>query len=227
MERRGSSAVGALRTCICGGGPLALTLQNRWFDIVGVELREGYGLTEAGPVSLFNRVDRPSVRGTLGVPVPGVDVELFEPITFDAIGRAKIPATHSPSVAEGEICVRGENVFRGYVSSGELGLSVHDGWLHSGDLGRRNTDGSITFVGLVKPMFTRNGFNIYPREIERVVREMPGVEQALVRAVPFATNYGEPDIALEVDGRVGDEDVKRWCAERLSVYKQPTTIQIR
>jgi long-chain acyl-CoA synthetase len=130
-------------------------------------------------------------------------------------------------MAEGEICVRGDNVFLGYVSNDEAGLPVHDGWLHSGDLGRRNADGSITFLGLVKPMFTRNGFNIYPHEIERVVREMPGVERALVRAVPFATNYREPDIALEVDGRVSEEDVKRWCAERLSAYKQPATILIR
>jgi acyl-CoA synthetase (AMP-forming)/AMP-acid ligase II len=100
---------------------------------------------------------------------------------YDDTGRAKAPATNSPPLAEGEICVRGENVFHGYVSNGELGLPVHDGWLHSGDLGRRNGDGSITFVGLVKPMFARNGFNIYPREIERVVTEMPGVERAFVR----------------------------------------------
>ncbi|HTE48023.1 MAG TPA: AMP-binding protein [Gemmatimonadaceae bacterium] len=227
MERRGSSAVGALRVAICGGAPLTVELQDRWFDATGVELRQGYGLTEAGPVSLYNSVDRPNLRGSLGSPLPGVDIELFDAVTYDELGRPRTPPAHSSPVANGEICIRGDNVFRGYVSGGELGLPVRDGWLHSGDLGRRDADGTIHFAGLIKPMFTRNGFNIYPREIERVVGEMQGVVRIDAREVAAAIVDREPEIALDVEGNVTEDDVKLWCAERLSAYKQPAVIVVR
>ena len=169
----------ALRLCVCGGAPLDIELQNRWFDATGVELRQGYGLTEASPVCLFNRVDRLNVRGTLGTPFPGVDVRLAD---------------------DDEILVRGENVFRGYVSGGDAGLPVRDGWLHTGDRGRLNADGGVAFAGLLKPMFTRNGFNIYPRELERVVR-VPGVEAATVSAAE--NPGGEPGSCSACEARLG------------------------
>ena len=130
-----------------------------------------------------------------------------------------------PNGTEGEICVRGDNVFRGYVGAGDgRGLAVRDGWLHTGDLGVRNADGTVTFTGLRKVMFTRNGFNIYPRELERVVGEMPGVRGVRVRAVPEPTR--EHDIALDVEGDVEPADVKQWCETRLSAYKQPSEINV-
>ncbi len=199
---RGDKGVGALRLVICGGAPLPLALQDRWFDITGVELRQGYGLTEAGPVCLFNHVDMPNVRGTLGVPFPGVEVD----------------------VRDGEIVVRGPNVFRGYLSHGQSGLKVCNGWLHTGDLGRRNPDGTISFAGLRKPMFTRNGFNIYPREIELSVSRLPGVESVQVIAVPSEAR--ENDTRLLVTGRVTESDVRGWCEADLAAYKQPTEIEV-
>ncbi len=203
LERRESSASGALRLCICGGAPLERELQDRWFDMTGVELRQGYGLTEAGPVCLFNRVDRKNARGTLGVPFPGVDV---------SVG------------ADDEILVRGDNVFRGYVANGERGLQVRDGWLHTGDRGRAHPDGTIEFTGLLKPMFTRNGFNIYPHEIEQAIRELSGVREVTVH--PGALDGGEPEIVADVGGTVNADDVRAWCAERLAAYKQPTRITV-
>jgi acyl-CoA synthetase (AMP-forming)/AMP-acid ligase II len=155
IERRGGALrAPALRLCICGGAPLSVALQERWAAATGVELRQGYGLTEASPVALFNRVDRANVRGTLGVPFPGVRVTVREPETNRecAVG------------ALGEICIAGDTVFRGYVRHGDAGLRVIDGWLHSGDLGRQRDGGTIEFHGLRKVMFTRNGFNVYPRE---------------------------------------------------------------
>jgi long-chain acyl-CoA synthetase len=203
VERRGKEAVASLRLCICGGSPLSVELQDRWVDATGVELRQGYGLTEAGPVCLFNRVDQPNARGTLGAPFPEVEVDL--------VGE--------------EICVRGENVFRGYVSRGDDGLLVRDGWLHTGDTGRRDKTGHIVFTGLIKAMFTRNGFNIYPREIERVISGMPGAASVSVREGP--ADEREPDIVVDVTGDVVKDDVEQWCAERLSAYKQPTVVNIR
>ena len=225
LERRGDRATGGaatgLRVCICGGAPLPVALQERWHAVTGVELRQGYGLTEAGPVCLFNRVDRPNKLGTLGLPFPGVRVAVRDPGT----------GAPCPTGARGEICVQGPNVGPGYVSGGEDGLGrwpaaagEHGPWLRTGDLGAADAEGYVTFGGVCKPMFTRNGFNIYPREIERAVGEMPGVRRVAVRAVPDPAR--EHDIALEVGGDVTAEAVKAWCAGRLSAYKQPSVVTV-
>lgn len=225
VQLRGS----ALRLCICGGAPLPRDLQDRWADATGVELRQGYGLTEGGPVCLFNRVDLPNARGTLGVPFPGVEVAIFPPVTWTesgSVGSEPESRSYGPLAdgQPGEICVRGPNVSPGYLHGGVAGLPRRDGWLCTGDAGHRNADGSVTFLGVLKPMFTRNGFNVYPREIERVVCALPGVERADVIAVPEPTR--EHDILLRVTGTVTTGEVERWCKERLSAYKQPSEIQL-
>ena len=215
IERRGGTLrAEALRVCICGGAPLPLALQERWAEATGVELRQGYGLTEAGPVCLFNRTDRPNHRGTMGVPLPGVRVEIRDPAT----GAAR------PLGGEGELWVHGPNVSPGYVRDGHLGLAQVDGWLRTGDLGVAHADGTVEFRGLLKPMFTRNGFNIYPREIEQAVLELDGVRRVTVTAVPEPAR--EHDIALTVEGSVSADAVKAWCAARLSAYKQPSVVEI-
>ncbi len=150
LGRLGGCPSGALRLAICGGSPLSIDLQDRWFDRTGVELRQGYGLTEAAPVCLFNDSARPNVRGTLGVPFPGVEVEVRQPIEYDADGYARESSLQTTAPECGEICVRGDNVFRGYVN-GASGLPVRDGWLHTGDLGCRNADGTFSFTGQLKP----------------------------------------------------------------------------
>jgi long-chain acyl-CoA synthetase len=215
LERRGGRlAARALRLAICGGAPLDPALQLRWLEATGCDLRQGYGLTEGGPVCLFNRVDRPNRVGSLGTPFPGVDVEIHTPGTSSAL----------PDGEEGEIAVRGENVFRRYVSGAEDGLQVRDGWLGTGDRGVRESDGSVTFRGVAKPMFTRSGFNIYPREIERAIAAMPGVRAVRVRAIPEPTR--EHDIGVHVSGDVTADDIRRWCEARLSAYKQPSEIEV-
>jgi Acyl-CoA synthetases (AMP-forming)/AMP-acid ligases II len=87
----------------------------------------------------------------------------------------------------------------------------------------KNADGTVSFLGLVKPMFTRNGFNVYPRELERAVAELRGVRRACVRAIPDPVR--ENEIALRVDGGATEEEIRRWCEWRLSAYKQPSVIE--
>jgi long-chain acyl-CoA synthetase len=150
----------ALRVCICSGAPLPRELQDRWAETTGLELRQGYGLTEASPMCLFNDVALPNVRGTLGVPYPRVDVEIFPPATVgaattgaattggvDAGADVAMSATPLPVGTPGEICVRGENVFRGYLGGSAAGLRRRGDWLCSGDLGVRGADRTITFLG--------------------------------------------------------------------------------
>ena len=215
IERRGEPLrAERLRLCICGGAPLTGELQERWAHVTGVELRQGYGLTEGGPVCLFNGVSQPNHRGSLGFPFPGVEVEIRDVATGAACADG----------VTGEICVHGPNVSPGYVSGGELGLVQRDGWLRTGDLGTRSADGTVLFRGVRKPMFTRNGFNIYPREIEQAVRELSGVRAVRVIGVPAPDR--EHDIALEVTGDVSADAVRRWCQARLSAYKQPNEVLV-
>ncbi len=225
VERRGVDLRGsALRLCICGGAVLPIDLQDRWADVTGIELRGGYGLTEASPVCLVNRPDRPNVRGTMGTAFPGVDVGIFPPARYDDAANGVMPAAAPlPDGTPGEICIRGPNVSRGYLG-GRAGLPHRGDWLCTGDEGVRDADGSVRFLGLLKPMFTRNGFNVYPRELERVVGALPGVTGVDVRAIPEAAK--ENDILMRVRGAVTEDVVRQWCAQRLSVYKQPGVVEI-
>lgn len=214
LRRGGRLRSDRLRLCICGGAPLDQRLQDHWFELTGVELRQGYGLTEAGPVCLFNRVQSPNARGTLGHPFPGVDVAIHDPVSGEPLADECV----------GELCVAGENVSPGYVRDGHLGLPRRGRWLSTGDLGVRRADGTFSFRGLVKSMFTRNGFNIYPAELERVIGAMPGVHSVRVRAVPDPVR--ENEIAVDLTGTVSETDVKSWCDAHLSGYKQPTLVSI-
>jgi len=235
IARRGAFAAPALRLCICGGAPLPVALQQQWEAATGVPLRQGYGLTEASPVALFNRVSESNVLGTLGLPFPGVRISIRDTET----------SAELPQGSEGEICVAGETVFRGYIGFGEVagpgsmrpvaataraasaGLRTIDGWLHTGDLGRLRADGRVEFIGLCKPMFTRNGFNIYPAEIERVVGAMPGVTQVRAYAIPEPARENDVGLDITAGDGVSEADVKRWCEPRLAQYKQPSRVTIR
>jgi long-chain acyl-CoA synthetase len=213
---------GALRLCISGGAVLPVELQDRWEAVTGVELRQGYGLTEAGPVCLFNRWDNPNVRGSLGVAMPHVDVAIMPRADYRT-EAAPLPAEPLPDGSPGEICIRGDNVSPGYVG-GTSGLPRRGEWLCTGDEGVRDTTGHVRFLGVLKPMFTRNGFNVYPREIERVVGGMPGVKSVVADALPDPLK--ENDIRLRINGDVTEDAVKAWCDDRLSAYKQPSVIEI-
>lgn len=218
MERRAAGAplkTESLRVCICGGAPLSERLQERWFNATGCELRQGYGLTEASPVALFNTLSITNRRGTLGVPFPGVKVEIRDPESGAPL----------PVGTEGEITIQGETVFSGYVSGEAQGLKVRGGWLHTGDRGMAHPDGSIEFKGLYKPMFTRNGFNVYPREVERIIGEMPGVTGVTCRGLADPATGNE--VAVEVSGEVSEDDIKKWCEQNLASYKRPSRIGIR
>jgi acyl-CoA synthetase (AMP-forming)/AMP-acid ligase II len=150
----------------------------------------------------------------MGTPFPGVEVAIYDPGTLSPLGVGET----------GEIWVRGPNVSPGYVGDAPLGLERHGAWLRTGDLAVRNAEGSFTFAGLRKAMFTRSGFNIYPRELELAVAELDGVHAARVSALPSPGR--EHEIAIEVTGRVTEAQVRAWCEERLSAYKQPSEVRV-
>ena len=141
LERRGTPLTApSLRVCLCAGTPLSVELQDRWFALTATELRQGYGLTEAAALCLFNPPHFPNRRGTLGIPFPGVEVTVRHAITGVVL----------PQGTEGELGVRGDNVFRGYLRDGEAGLKVRDGWLHTGDRGRERADRTFEWLGRIE-----------------------------------------------------------------------------
>jgi long-chain acyl-CoA synthetase len=206
----------ALRVAICGGAPLDPAVQERWEAAFGIPLRQGYGLTEAGPVCLFNRVDLPNRPGTLGVPFPHVEVTVRDESGAE-LGVGEV----------GEICIRGENVFPGYLGEDERDpRTFHGEWLRSGDLGTREQDGTFRFRGFLKPMFTRNGFNVYPREVERALSADPRIAEVTVASVPEPGRENDLIVLIRPapGARLDEDAVRTLCRERLATYKQPARV---
>lgn len=205
-----------VRLAICGGAPLPPELAERWEKVFGVPLREGYGLTEGSPVCAFNHVERPNRPGTLGEPFPGVEISIR-----DGAGR------RLPAGAVGEICVRGENVFLGYVGEHDP-PELRGGFLHTGDLGSCEPDGRLRFRGMLKPLFTRNGFNVYPPEIARVLQADARIAGVRVCGLPDAAKENELVLFVRpAPGAVLSEaDVHALCRTGLAAYKRPEKVVI-
>jgi long-chain acyl-CoA synthetase len=216
-ERQGVPAH-RLRVAVCGGAPLRAEVARRFEETFGVSLREGYGVTECGPVCLFNRVDRPNRVGTLGYPFPGVEVSVRGP-RGEGVAHGET----------GEICVEGANVFAGYV--GDAGRHAGHFWenaFRTGDLGCAEADGAVRFRGVSKAMFTRAGYNVYPREVERALEQDPRIASASVTSAPDPAKENEVVVTVvPAPGADLDEAmVKLICRELLAAYKQPGVVVI-
>jgi acyl-CoA synthetase (AMP-forming)/AMP-acid ligase II len=120
--------------------------------------------------------------------------------------------------------VRGDSVSPGYLGRHSAGLSRRDGWLRTGDRAVQHGDGTFSYRGTLKAVFSHRGHDIYPREIERALEAMPGVTRA--RVWPIDGGDGDTEIAAEVWGDVTDVDLRRWCSLRLASYKQPREIVV-
>lgn len=203
-----------LRLCISGAGPLPgeiLRLFNRRFP--DIPLIEGYGLSEASPVVSVNPVHGPAMAGTIGFPIPGVEVSIQ-----DDEGKAL------PDSVDGEICVRGGNVMRGYWNAPEKTAEVlRDGWLLTGDVGHRRPDGYLVITDRKKDMLKPNGMNVYPREIEEVLYQFPGIREAAVVGEPDERRGERPVafVAVEENSPFDDRALLSFLKERLADYKLP------
>ena len=193
----------SLRRAVVGGAPMPVTLIEQWRER-GVEIVQGYGLTEAAPnVLCLPPEDAMRKIGSAGKPYPYVEVDV------------------SP---EGELLVRGPNVFPGYWHDPEAtAAALADGWLHTGDVVERDDEGFFWIKGRLKEMFISGGENVYPAEVESVLHEHPQVVDAAVVGVPDET-WGEVGIAFVV-GAVGEEELLEHCRSRLARYKVPKSVR--
>ncbi|UUZ63471.1 AMP-binding protein [Polaromonas sp. P1-6] len=208
----------SLRFGVCGAAPAPADLLKNFEERYGFPLIEGYGLSEGTCASTLNPVDGLRKPGSVGLPFPG-----------QRIAIADTHGTHLPPGATGEVLVQGPNVMRGYLGKPEeTAKTVVDGWLHTGDIGRIDADGYLSIVGRLKEMIIRGGENIYPKEIEDVLHDFPGVLEAAVIGAPHET-LGEVVVAYVAfrSGATGSLDaLNDHCADRLTRYKRPAAIHV-
>ncbi len=206
VEAAGAERLGTLRLCVAGSAPLSADMHDRIRERCGQVVLERYGMTET-IMLVSNPYDGERRPGSVGIALPGVELRLD---------------------ASGEILVNGPNVFSGYVSADPTVADPNaaafdgDGWFRTGDIGELDDDGYLRIVGRSKELIISGGFNVYPREIEDVLRDHPSVRDVAVVGTPSA-EWGEIVTAfVESDDDVLDVDaLSAWAASRLVPYKRP------
>ncbi|MGC8991877.1 MAG: AMP-binding protein, partial [Verrucomicrobiia bacterium] len=206
----------SLRLCISGAAPLPVETLKQFGARYPVPLLEGYGLSEASPVVSLNPIHGIVKPGSIGLPIPGVEVT----IRNDA-------GEEVPTGEIGEICVRGGNVMMGYwKQEEETARALRGGWLYTGDIGRMDAQGYIYVTDRKKDMLLVNGINVYPREIEEVMYQYPGIKEAAVVGFPDPRRGEQPvGYIVLADGTQFEEAAfLRFLKERLADYKVPRRI---
>ncbi|WP_132994045.1 class I adenylate-forming enzyme family protein [Gordonia zhaorongruii] len=207
----------SLQFAVCGAAPASAELLDKFESRFSVPVIEGYGLSEATCASTVNPIHGKRKPGTVGLPLPREQVRIAGP------GGEEIT-----DGSAGEVQIKGPNVMRGYLNlPEETEKAFIDGWLRTGDIGRFDEDGYLTLVDRAKDMIIRGGENIYPKEIENVVYEVPGVLEAAVVGRPHPMRGEEPVLFVSVSDPSTTEDViQKHIDESLSKYKRPVAVWI-
>jgi long-chain acyl-CoA synthetase len=212
--------VNSIKECLSGSAPLPLEIKKRFEELTGAVLVEGYGLSEASPVTHCNPLYGKQISGSIGLPMPDTDAKIVDP----ASGR------ELPVGEVGELVVQGPQVMAGYWNRPqETALALRNGWLHTGDLGRMDAEGYFYIVDRLKEMINCSGMKVYPREVEEVLYRHPKVQEAAVIGVSDAYR-GETVKAIVVPkpgSTPSADEIKKFCAEHLAKYKVPTIIEFR
>jgi long-chain acyl-CoA synthetase len=203
-----------------GGMAVQRAVAERWKQVTGLTLVEAYGLTETSPACCMNPLDLADYNGAIGVPIPSTDCVLK-----DEEGRI---VTGKDAV--GELCVKGPQVMAGYWQRQEETDKVIDdeGWLHTGDMARMDEQGFFFIVDRKKDMILVSGFNVYPNEVEDVIAMMPGVLEVAAVGVPDEKSGEAVKVVIvRRDPALTAEQVKAFCRDNLTGYKQPRFVEFR
>ena len=215
---RSTYDLSTLRLCVSGGASIPGEVIKAWEQATGTKILEGYGLSETSPTATFNQLDVGQKVGSIGTPVWGVEVKIFD--------------ENDKEVAQGErgeIVIKGHNIMKEYWRKPEATAeTIKNGWFHSGDIGYVDEEGFLFIVDRKKEMIIRGGFNVYPREIEEVIYAFPAVAEAAVIGVPDE-KFGEEVVAV-VAPKPGEtidvDELKAFVKERVAAYKYPRTIEV-
>jgi long-chain acyl-CoA synthetase len=209
-----------LRVAAAGGSALPVEVHKDFEKKFGVTILEGYGLSETSPVASFSPYGQEVRVGSIGVPIPGVEMRLINPE----------PGSWEDAEGDvGEIAIKGPNIMKGYYDRPDATAeAIHDGWFRSGDLGRKDEDGWYYIVDRSKDMIIRGGYNVYPREIEEVLMTHPAVSLAAVIGVPDES-HGEEIKAVVIPEKgvdVTPEELVAWSKEQMAGYKYPRIVEL-
>jgi long-chain acyl-CoA synthetase len=209
----------SIDVCVSGGAPLPSEVKRDFERITGGHLYEGYGLSEASPMTHAQPHKGTSPEGSMGVPAPDTEARI--------VGDDDQPVAPGE---EGELVIRGPQVMQGYWKrEQETAESLRGGWLHTGDIARMDEDGWFYIVDRKKDLIITGGENIYPREVEEVLYEHPKVQEAAVVGVPhpFGGEIAKAFIVLKPGEEATKKDITQFAAERLSKAKVPRAVEFR
>lgn len=210
----------SIHTCISGAASLPLEVQEKFEAITGCVLIEGYGLTEASPITHANLLWGKRKNGSIGIPFPDTEAKIVDSYTGEELPQGEV----------GELIVRGPQVMKGYWNKPEETVTaLRDGWLYTGDLGRQDEDGFFSIIDRKKDLIIAGGFNIYPREVEEVLYEHPCVKEAVVVGVPdsYRGETVKAYIVTRTGTQVTQEELNVWCRERMASFKVPRQYEFR
>ena len=211
----------SIRACLSGSAPLPVEVQKKFESITGGYLNEGYGLSEASPVTHANPLFGRNKPGTIGLPLPDTVSKIMDIET----GEKELPVGEV-----GELVLKGPQVMKGYWNRPEETAQVlRDGWLYTGDIAKMDEDGYTTIVDRKKELIIAGGYNIYPREIEEVLFEHPKVLEAAAVGVP--DEYRGETVKVFVVPKPGQqltaEEIIEYCRTKLAKYKVPKFVEFR
>jgi long-chain acyl-CoA synthetase len=206
-----------LKGAVGGGMAVQDIVAQRWEEVTGKPLVEGYGLSETSPVLCCNPLDGGHKRGTIGLPMPSTEVAIF-----DDDGKQLAQGER------GEICARGPQVMSGYWRKDNEGVFFPGGWFKTGDIGIMDPEGFFKIVDRKKDMIKVSGFNVFPNEIENVIASNPKVLEVAAIGVPDVKS-GEviKVFIVKKDQSLTEEEVKKYCHENLTNYKVPKYVEFR
>lgn len=206
-----------MRVAVSGGAALPVQVLNDFKDRFGVNILEGYGMSEGSPVVTFNQSDVGTKPGSIGTEVWGVEVKLVDN-----------DGNEVPTGEKGELWYRGHNVMKGYYNKPEANAkTITDGWLHSGDVAIQDEDGFYFIVDRTKDMIIRGGLNVYPREVEEVMIKHDDVSLVAVIGIPDEKMGEEIKayVVKEEGATLSEEDLISFTKEKLAAYKYPRVVE--
>ncbi len=217
----GRHDIRSIKFCLSGSAPLPAETQRKLEAATGGRILEGYGLTEASPVTHANPTEGERRPGSIGLPLPDTEQRILDP--WDA--HESLPVGEV-----GELAVRGPQVMVGYYHQPEETAGVlRDGWLSTGDLARLDADGFAYIVDRKKDMINVGGLKVYPREVEEVLFEHPGVSDVAVVGIPDAAHGEVPKafVVRKAGSAVGADELIAFVRDRLAHYKAPRSVEFR
>jgi long-chain acyl-CoA synthetase len=211
----------SIRICISGAGPLHAEVQQRFEALTGGKVVEGFGLSEASPVTHVTPIFGKRKMGTIGLPLPDTDAKIVDVES----GTRELPVGEA-----GELIVRGPQVMRGYWRRPEESAAVvHDGWLHTGDIATVDDEGYFAIVDRKKDMIKTKGENVYPREVEEVLYRHPKIKDAVVVGLPeeFMGEMIKAYVVLKDGEAATENDIIEHCSRELARFKVPKAVEFR